>query len=240
MPISVGELLVALVVTAAGAVVQGTIGVGFGVLSVPILSLVNPVLAPVPQLLLAVPLALTMAWRERSHVDAQGVTWLLAGRIPGAFAGLWVLSLAAQRTIDIAIASSVIVAVLILGTGVTARRTPQAEFGTGLIAGVMGMVAAMGGPPAALLFKDGEGPTVRASLALFFSGGLIVTVFFRALAGRITGDELLLTVLLFPALLAGYLMSSRLRSKVDGGSIRPAILGISLLAAVGLLIRAFG
>ncbi|MDJ0664683.1 MAG: sulfite exporter TauE/SafE family protein [Acidimicrobiia bacterium] len=240
MPISAVELLAALVITAAGALVQGTIGVGFGVLSVPILSLVNPVLAPVPQLLLAVPLALTMAWRERSHVDARGVTWLLAGRIPGAFAGLWVLSLAAQRTIDIAIATSVIVAVLILGTGVTVRRTPPAEFGTGFIAGVMGMVAAMGGPPAALLFKDGEGPTVRASLALFFSGGLIVTVVFRALAGRITGDELLLTVLLFPGMLAGYLVSSRLRSKVDGGSIRPAILGISLLAAIGLLIRAFG
>ena len=169
MPVSAVELLIALVVTAAGAVVQGTIGVGFGVLSVPILSLVNPALAPVPQLLLAVPLAMSMTWRERSHVDAKGVTWLLAGRVPGALIGLWVLGVAAQRSVDVAIALSVIVAVLILGTGVTVRRTPTAEFGTGVIAGVMGMVAAVGGPPAALLFKDAEGPTVRASLALFFS-----------------------------------------------------------------------
>ena len=240
MPVSVTELLIALAITAAGAVVQGTIGVGFGVLSVPILSLINPVLAPVPQLLLAVPLALTMAWRERSHADPRGVTWLLAGRIPGALIGLWVLTLAAQRSIDIAIAISVIVAVVILGTGVTLRRTPPAEFGTGLIAGVMGMVAAMGGPPAALLFKDGEGPTVRASLALFFAGGLIVTVAFRALAGRITGDELVLTALLLPGLIAGYLASSRLRAWADAGSIRPAILTISLVAAGGLMIRALG
>ena len=239
MPVSPLELLIALVVTLLGAVVQGTIGVGFGILSVPVLSLVNPILAPVPQLLLAVPLAMSMTWRERAHVDARGVSWLLAGRIPGALLGLWVLSLAAQRSIDVGIAASVIVAVFILGTGVGLRRTAPTEFGTGVIAGVMGMVASMGGPPAALLLKDASGPTVRASLALFFSGGLVVTVAFRAFAGRITGDDLLLALLLFPALVAGYLISSRLRTRLDGGAIRPAILTISLVAAAGLLIRAF-
>ncbi len=239
MPISVTELAVALAITLLGAVVQGTIGVGFGVLSVPVLSLVNPVLAPVPQLLLAMPLAYSMTWRERSHVDARGVAWLFLGRVPGAFLGLWILGLAAQRSIDIGIATSVIVAVLILGTGVTVRRRASTEFGTGVIAGIMGMVASMGGPPAALLFKDAEGPTVRASLALFFSGGLTVTVFFRLVAGRITGDDLLLALLLLPALVAGYVISSRLRHRFDGHAMRPAILTVSTLAAIGLLVRAF-
>ena len=55
MPVSVAELVIALVITAAGAFVQGTIGVGFGIVSVPLLSLINPVLAPVPQLLLVSP-----------------------------------------------------------------------------------------------------------------------------------------------------------------------------------------
>ncbi len=77
MPVNAIELAAALVVTAVGAVVQGTIGIGFGVLSVPILSLVNPVLAPVPQLLLAVPLATSMAWRERSHIESRGARALL-------------------------------------------------------------------------------------------------------------------------------------------------------------------
>lgn len=239
MPISPVELVIALAVTLVGAVVQGTIGVGFGILSVPVLSLVNPILAPVPQLLLAVPLALSMTWRERSHVDGSGVAWLLAGRIPGAFLGLWILGLAAQRSIDIGIAASVVVGVLILGTGISVRRSASTEFGTGVIAGVMGMVASMGGPPAALLFKDGEGPTVRASLALFFSGGLMVTVLFRTLAGRITSDDILIALMLFPALVGGYVLSSRLRYRVDAGALRPAILTISLLAALGLLLRAF-
>jgi uncharacterized membrane protein YfcA len=43
------QLVVALAVTFLGAVAQGVVSIGFGVLSVPVLSLIDPVLAPVPQ-----------------------------------------------------------------------------------------------------------------------------------------------------------------------------------------------
>jgi hypothetical protein len=238
MPVSPIELAIALIVTAFGAAVQGTIGIGFGVLSVPILSLVNPVLAPVPQLLLVVPLALSMAWRERTHIEYRGVTWLLTGRIPGAVAGLGLLAIATQRSLDIGIAISVLVAVAILGTGLTVPRSRGTEFGTGFIAGVMGMVASMGGPPAALLFKDAEGPTVRSTLALFFSFGILVTVLARMAGGRISADDVTLTLLLSPGLIVGYVASYRLRSRADATAIRPAILAISSIAAAGLLVRA--
>ncbi len=240
MPISLTQLTIALGVTLAGALIQGTVGLGFAVVSVPILSLVNPVLAPVPQLLLAAPLAFAMTWRERTAIDSRGVAWLLVGRVPGALIGLWILGLAAQRSIDIGIAVSVLVAVTILGTGLSVPRNPGSEVGTGVVAGITGMVASMAGPPAALLFKDSDGPTVRASLSLFFSGGLIVTLLFRIFAHRITGDDVLIAVLLLPGMIAGYLLSSRLRSRIDGRTVLPAILGVSTLAAVGLLIRAFG
>ena len=83
----------------------------------------------------------------------------------------------------------VMVAVAILGTGASVPRRPVSEFGTGIIAGTMGMVASMGGPPAALLFKDEKGPTIRASLSMFFSGGLLITAIVRLFAGRITWDD---------------------------------------------------
>jgi hypothetical protein len=102
----------------------------------------------------------------------------------------------------------------------------------------MGMVASMGGPPAALLFKDERGPTVRSTLALFFSFGLVVTLIARVFAGRITSDDLVLGALLFPGLVVGYVASSRLRGRVDAMALRPAILTISSLAAIGLLVRA--
>ena len=238
MPVSVVELVIALAVTMFGALVQGTFGIGFGVVSVPLLSLVDPALAPVPQLLLAVPLAISMAWRERAHIEKKGVVWLLAGRIPGAAIGLGLLAVATQRTLDVSIAVSVLVAVAILGAGLTIPRNHGTEFGTGVIAGVMGMVASMGGPPAALLFKDEKGPIIRSTLAMFFSLGLLVTVAGRVVGGKITGDDIVLALLLFPGLAAGYVASSRLRFKLDAKLLRPAILVLATAAAVGLLIRA--
>lgn len=239
MPVSPTELAIALVVTAIGAIVQGTIGIGFAVVSVPILSLVNPVLAPVPQLLLAVPLAFSMTWRERSHIDAGSVVWMLGGRLPGSLIGVVLLGLATQRSLDIGIAASVLVAVAILGAGLTVPRNPVTDFSTGIVAGIMGMVASMGGPAAALLFKDARGPTIRSSLALFFSVGLVVTLLLRIVTDRIAGDDIQLAVLLLPGLIFGYIASSRLRHRLDGVALRPAILILSTLAAAGLLIRAF-
>lgn len=238
LPVSTLELVIALAVTAFGALVQGTFGIGFGVVSVPLLSLVNPLLAPVPQLLLAVPLATSMAWRERGHIERRGATFLIAGRVPGAAIGLGLLAVATQRTLDVGIAVSVLVAVAILGAGLTIPRNSATEFGTGIVAGVMGMIASMGGPPAALLFKDEKGPVIRATLALFFSFGLTVTVIGRVLGGKITGDDVLLALLMLPALALGYVASSRLRTRVDAAFLKPAILALATLAAGGLLIRA--
>lgn len=238
MPVSPIELLFAVIVVAAGSLVQGSIGIGLGILTVPILSLIDPVMAPVPTLLLAIPLTVSMALRERADIETKGVIWLLLGRFPGALIGLGLLAIATQRTLDVWIASSVIIAVLILSTGLKVPRNGATEFGTGLMAGVMGMVASMGGPPAALLFKDEKGPTVRSTLALFFVFGLILTLLARIVAGKITGDDVLIAAWMLPGLAAGYVASSRLQGRVDALALRPAILAVSSIAAVGLLVRA--
>ena len=60
---SLVDLTLALVITAIAAMLQGSVGLGFAMVSVPLLSLIDPRLAPVPQLLVSLPLALAMAWR---------------------------------------------------------------------------------------------------------------------------------------------------------------------------------
>ena len=80
MPADAWILVLAFLITIAAGLVQGTIGFGLAVVSVPVLSLLDRDLAPVPQLLIALPLALAMVWREWRHLDLSGVGWVLAGR----------------------------------------------------------------------------------------------------------------------------------------------------------------
>ena len=238
VPVSIPVLVVALAVTFAAALVQGTLGFGFAIVSVPVLSLLAPVLAPVPQLIMTMPLTLSMAWRERHAIQPRSLGWLLAGRIPGAFLGVLLLKLAGDRALDILIAGAVLVAVAILAAGVNVRRTPGTEFGAGITSGTMAMTASIGGPPVALLFRNDRGEAVRSNLATIFSVGIVITLTGRILAGEIAGSDAVVAALLFPGVLAGYLFSHRFTGRVEGTPLRIGILILSAVAAVGLLLRA--
>ncbi len=238
MPVGPVQLVVALAVTFLGAVAQGVVGIGFGVLSVPVLSLVDPVLAPVPQLLLALPLTVMMSWRERLHADLRGVTWVLIGRGPGAAAGLLLLAFATQRTLDAVVAAVVLSGVAIRATGVTVTRSPLTDVLVGGFAGTASMVASIGGPPMALLYQDEPGPTIRASLGMVFTIGLLITLVARALSGLITASDVTVALVLLPAMLAGYAASIGIANRVAAPAMRTGILTLSAFAAIGLLVRA--
>ncbi|MCJ7780291.1 MAG: sulfite exporter TauE/SafE family protein [Acidimicrobiia bacterium] len=235
---SAAALITALVVTFVAAAIQGVVGMGFAMVSVPILALIDPSLAPVPQLLITLPLTVSMAWRERRHIQLSGVGWIIGGRIPGAVIGIGLLGVATQQTLDIAIALIVLGAVAIIGSGFHVKRTPFSEFGAGLVSGVSGLVASIGGPPLALLYTRDDGPTVRSNLAAIFTIGLMITISARALTGNITLSDVRVAAILFPALAAGYVVSYRFKNRISQPIVRNAILVLSLLGAIGLIIRA--
>jgi len=230
---------VALLVTFVAAALQGVVGMGFAMLSVPILSLIDPSLAPVPQLLITMPLTISMAWREREHLELAGVGWIIAGRVPGAFIGLALLAVAVGRALDLAIAALVLIAVAIIASGRHVKRNPGTEFGAGVMSGISGLVASIGGPPLALLYTEAEGPTVRSSLAAVFTVGLTFTLVARTATGNITSQDFVIAAILFPALVLGYLFSGRLARRVNQVQIRYGLLILSTLGAIGLIIRAF-
>ena len=137
--------IVALVVTLLAATVQGVVGMGFAMVSVPILALIDPSLAPVPQLLMTLPVTVTMAWRERYHLRLSGIWWVIAGRFPGAAIGVALLAVATRRALEVAIAITVFVAVVVLASGLHLRRNALTEFGAGVFSGTSGLVASVGG-----------------------------------------------------------------------------------------------
>ena len=231
-------LIAAFVVTALATIVQGTVGVGFAMMAVPVISLIDPELAPVPQLLVILPLTVAMAWRERSAMDLTGVGWIIAGRFPGAALGLALLAVATQAALDAFIGIVVLLAVGIIASDVHVARTPLTKFAAGVAAGITGLVASMGGPPLALLYSSEEAATIRSTLAAVFTIGVTITTIARFSTGNVTGTDMRASLLLFPAVIIGYLVSIPLAGRVRGSTVRMAILAISAFAGIGLLIRA--
>jgi uncharacterized membrane protein YfcA len=235
---SIVAWIIALVITAIAASFQGTVGLGFAMISVPLLSLIHPSLAPVPQLLIALPLTVAMAWRERHAIDLHGFWWLIGGRIPGAFIGVGLLAVASQRALDVFIALVVLGAVGVIATGVHVKRTPASKLAAGVASGTTGVVAAIGGPPVALLYSNEDSDTIRATLAAVLTIGVLTSTTFRYFSGNISWDDVRVSFILLPAVLVGYLVSDLVKDRVDKRHVRGAILAVSGLAAAALLLRA--
>lgn len=236
LPLS--ALIAAFVVTFMAAAIQGVVGLGFAVISVPILSLVHPSLIPGPQLVLSLPLTVAMFWRERRAFEPRGAAWVLVGRLPGAGLGMALLAVASQRALDVLIGASVLLGVAVLSTRATVRRTPLRELFAGVASGVTGLVSAIGGPPVAFLYRDAAGPTARANLAAIFAVGTVLSLAGRAAAGGMSWADLQISLFLVPAMALGLLASQNLARRVDGARLRWAMLSVSAFAGLGLLLRA--
>ncbi len=235
--ITTPQFAVAFVVSFFAAALHSTVGFGFALLSVPLLSLLDPLFAPVPQLLVVFPLTLAIVLRERHAVEVRSTLWIFAGRVPGALIGVALLKSLSTAALDVLMSLMVIIGVvLVVGRG-TFRRTAGREFGAGVASGTMAMVSAIGGPPIALLYRNDAGPTVRANLGLVFAVGLCITISVRAASGEVSWDEVVIGAALLPAVWLGLRVSHRLIPRVDGPRLRNAIVIIAGGAALLLLAR---
>lgn len=230
--------ILAFVVSAGAAALQGTVGLGYGLVAVPVVSLIDPSLSPVPQLITVLPLALLMAWKERQSIDLSGVGWLVIGRFPGAAIGLLLLSVASQQTLDVFVGTLVLVAVAIIGFGLHVTRTPLTKFLAGVASGTTSLVASIGGPPVALLYSSAEKAMIRSTLALVFTFGVSFSLLVRQVTGNIAPSDWKAALVFAPAVVVGWAVSLRFKDRIPQTAVRASALIASAAAAIGLLIRA--
>jgi uncharacterized membrane protein YfcA len=116
---------------------------------------------------------------------------------------------------------------------------PTTASSAGALSGFMGTLSSIGGPPMALLYQRASGPRIRGTLSGHFVIGAVVSLVALAAVGRYGRAELILTAWLVPAVLAGFAASGWIRESVDRAGARPFVLGLSVLAAISILFRAF-
>jgi uncharacterized protein len=231
-------LVGALLIVFLGGTLQGSIGFGFAVLSVPILTLLDPGFVPVAPQILALPMGIAAVLRERAGIDMSGVGWIIVGRVPGSFAAAAVLSFAVGKTLDFLIGSLVLATVLIIASGVRVPLNRWTRVAAGLFSGFSGTASAIGGPPVALLYRYQTGPTVRATLGTIFSIGLLINLAVLTVTGILNTNDLKTALILAPAAALGFASSSLLHRRVEGRILGAGILAVATVASVGLLIRA--
>ncbi len=213
-------------------------GFGFALIAAPLLLLLHAGFVPGPLLAATVVLTFLMACRERHAIDFRGVGLALMGRIVTTVPAALLVVALPRADFDILFAGLVFLAVALSVRLPRLQPTPPLTIAAGALSGVMGTVAAIGGPPVALLYQHADGPRIRSSLSAFFLVGATLSLTALAAVGRFGNDELWLALVLLPGVLLGFAASRFVAPWLDRGRIRPLVLALSLGAALAVLGRA--
>lgn len=222
-----------------GAVIQGAIGFGLNLVVVPVVALLWPEALPTSLIVMAIPMTIGSALRERDAIDLRGMGWVSVGRIPGVVAGAWLVSALASDTLARVTGGLVVAAALMSIFAPRLRVTTGASLVVGLVSGVMGTSSSIGGPPVALLYQHEPGPVVRSTLGATFAIGVAMSLAALAVAGEIHRHQVWLGVALMPAIGIGLYASRWLHHAVDTRWLRPGVLGFAIVSGAVVLLRGF-
>jgi uncharacterized membrane protein YfcA len=238
MDLTVVAVVVAALATVVGATIQGGIGFGMNLVTVPVLALVAPEALPVTAVVLGVPISIAMLRHERAALDRPGITWIITGRIPGTVLGAWVVATVTVAALQGLIGAFVLLFVLTSLVTPPIPVRPDTQITSGVVSGITGTAAGIGGPPIALLYQHHPGPTMRSTLAASFFAGTVLSLTTLAIARQVEWGPLLLGAGLAPLVVAGSYAGRRFHNLLDHGWMRPAVLVFAAISALVVIVDA--
>ena len=230
-------LLICGLMLALGGFVQGTVGFGLALVSVPVLVLVQPDLVPAPLLLIGSVHSMVTMLREHRHVYWAGVGWATLGAVPGTAIGVLLVDSLPLRQFSIVVGTGVLAFAVLSTVSWHPRPTGPALTTAGLASGAFGTAMGIGGPPLVLVLQHEQGPRIRSTMSACFLAGSVLAGTGLVAAGQLDGHDVVSAATLTPFLLAGFLLSGPARRLVTGGRIRYAVLGFAGLSALALIAR---
>lgn len=238
---SIGPLGLLGVIAAAvlGGVAQSTVGFGAAFATVPALALTAPELLPGAMLVAILPLSVMIAVAGRARLDRTSATRLMIGRLPGIAIGTVIVLVVDVRWLTAIVAVILLVAVAAAASGWRLQVTPRRELLAGVVSGVTGTAAALGGPPLALLYRDRDPAVLRPTLGVVWAVGIVLTLGSLGAVGSFTATQALAGALLAMPLLAGLVLSRPLLRLLTTAQVRSVILwwaGLGGVAALGRVV----
>ena len=152
-PVTFIQFLLATGVVTIGATLQGSIGYGLGIFSVPFLLLIEPALIPGPLLSSSFVLTVLVAQRHWKAVRLGDLKWAVAGRFVGVGLALLALLTAPPDWLAPGFGVVILLGVVLSASGMHVNPAPTSLSVAGLLSGFMATLVSVGGPPMALLYQ---------------------------------------------------------------------------------------
>ena len=220
-----------------GSLVQTTAGMGFAMVSVPLLALISLDFVPGPTIFVNLFLTVLMLKDGRATIVRQEMLCLLPAILTGTVLGAVVLAHVPLATLGVLFALLVLLAVVVTFIVKVQCLTPSGLIIGGVAAGLMGTTSGIHGPPLAVIYQHEPIQKIRATLALVFLIAYTLSLLALALAGEFNVALAVTGLLLLPGLLLGFQLGKRVRQRVSPARARMITLAIASVSAVMLLVK---
>ncbi|MGD1876831.1 MAG: sulfite exporter TauE/SafE family protein [Kiloniellaceae bacterium] len=231
------QLAVANLIILAATAVQSATGIGFALIAIPLLALVDLAFVPGPCIFVALFLALFMTSAGRGVIVKAELLPVGIGVVAGAALGALLLAFLDLENMAPVFGGVILAAVAISLTGLHLPFTTRNLVSVGSIAGVMGVLSGIHGPPLALLYQRSAPDKARAMIASIFFVAYIATIPALASAGYFGTKQILLGLSLMPGFFLGYVLSRRFFVIKNPAAFRSGVLVIAGASAIALILK---
>lgn len=223
-----------------GALLQVAIGFGLGMISAPVLAIVEPTLVPIVNLVLACVVTTVVLIQDGAHLDLRGTGWALLGRVPGTIAGAALVAIMSTKTLAVLVTAMIVFGTVASISGYRPQPTRTTVTLAGALSGLMGTSTSIGGPPMAMVWQKFAGPRLRSTMGAFFLFGSALSLTTLALSGEVDTHNLRYALFLTPAAAVGILLARPLATHLDVRRTRNTAMALALTGAAILLVQQFG
>ena len=231
-------------IAALATVVQSATGMGFGLVAVPLFVLVAPTLGIAAILTLTMVAMIAVAWGERHWLSWRDVGLGAASAVPGIAIGTVMAAAVNPRLTHLAVASVVVASTVASLAGWRLSLTRATLAGASLASGLLTPIAALPGPPMAVVYRPEDVRQMRATLSAHFAVVSAVTLLGLwwsadgVDAVPTLGRDLAVGLALTPAVLVGTALARPVVPRLPATWVRSGALALSLVSGVILMERA--
>ncbi len=220
-----------------GSTVQSVVGLGVGLVSAPVMTLLEPWTMPGTLIMLALVLPVATLVHDHDDIDWSALNWSLPARVLGTGVGVWVVAVFTHRQLGVAVGVVVLLMVLITWSVVEVPVNHASLATAGFVGGISGTATSIGGPPFALLLQHRPAQQLRTTMAVYFVVGAALSLVGLLMAHDLTGAQLRAALELLPPMLLGVVVGALSRRHLPARLVRPAVLVVSAVSALVLLAR---
>lgn len=217
------------------ALVQASAGIGFAMIAVPLLLLIDFAFVPAPVLIVLCTLALLMTWQEFDQIDWQGMPALLPGMATGTLLAALLFDHIDPSFSGILFGSILLLALMMVSLARPLPRRPFLMAISGMVSGMMGTISGIHGPALAILYQGVAPARARATIAMIFVISSATALGFLTYKGFAGLRQWQIGFGLMPGLFLGLLAAFPIRGRLPKSWLRRMMLGLVGTSAVLLI-----